>query len=116
MSDCDDSARNTATMRCAYCASYGKTRRHKTGTACPVKTREERATLLLKLKEYLFRRLASEIEHHKGNGSEWLFPDELTEAQQKELLALLDQVVADFDVKAARLATRIDLIGEERIP
>lgn len=70
----------------------------------------------LQLQHYLYRMIASELAHHAGNGSEWLFPDELSSAEQRKLVAMLEEVVTDFDVKAKDLGASLKELGKEPIP
>lgn len=70
----------------------------------------------LQLRHYLYRKVAAELNHHIGNGSEWLFPDELSAAEQRRLLRMLEEVVTDFDVKVQELSESLKELRKEPIP
>lgn len=67
------------------------------------------------LRHYLYRKVASELAHHAGNGSEWLFPKELSELEHTVLVEELNRLVTDFDVKANKLLDKLTKYGEEPI-
>jgi hypothetical protein len=68
------------------------------------------------LRHYLYRMVAAELGHHRANGSEWLFPEELSAAEQEKLLKMLDSLVTDFDVKAEELGQALLRAEVEPIP
>lgn len=70
----------------------------------------------IQLRHYLYRKVAAELAHHAGNGSEWLFPDELSKAEQARLVEMLEGLVTDFDVKAHELGEALKELGKEPIP
>jgi hypothetical protein len=70
----------------------------------------------LQLRHYLYRMVAAELDHHRGNGSEWLFPEELSLREHKALSKMLDEIVTNFDIVAQDLGDALRELKKEPIP
>jgi hypothetical protein len=70
----------------------------------------------LQARQYVTRWAAHELDHHAGNGSEWLFPDELTEADHARLVGALQNIVARLDREADRLKRLLLSAGQDVLP